>query len=527
MPIPTPKEVPPIPINEPEPVANRIAWHLEKTLVRFLLRIFNLIVNPIRNMLSYALEQWIDSMEETGFVRTSEIRSILLNDPSAPDFVKNIVRGIETNRGQGDFLMIVSFGIISIVAHVMTVLNPYMELGRQYWNRQVKPSVSPVGETIEAYVKGQVSDSWLNDVLERNGYTRAEVEPLIRKSQAGLPVTEIISLLLRGDIDEETARNRIKFLGVRDGDIDDILKLRWIIPGPSDLIRMAVRDAWNDDAVKTFGYDDDFPSEFAEWASKQGLSPEWAKRYWRAHWELPGVNQGFEMLHRGIITRKQLELLLRIKDIPSFWRNGLINLSFNPYTRVDIRRMFEKGFVTEEEVYLNYLDLGYDEDKATKLTLWTIEEYGTDYRNISKSTISRSYTNGIITKKEAEQYLNDIGLNPIEVELIITDLDLRIQEEYEKELVENVRLQFVSREIEEPRVFEVLNKLNPPSGFIENKLSIWRIQRDREVRKLTRAEIEKFFKSGIYDDAQVFNEMRRIGYTKEHTQDFIKLWTGE
>ena len=82
------------------------------------------------------------------------------------------------------------------------------------------------------------------------------------------------------------------------------------------------------------------------------------------------------MLHRRIIDPDELKLLLRVRDIPSFWRERLVQLSYDPYTRVDVRRMYTAGVLSENEVFDTYLDLGYDEEHANNLTLWTLQEFG-------------------------------------------------------------------------------------------------------------------------------------------------------
>ncbi|GAH79863.1 unnamed protein product, partial [marine sediment metagenome] len=75
------------------------------------------------------------------------------------------------------------------------------------------------------------------------------------------------------------------------------------------------------------------------WAGKKGLSKEWSERYWAAHWNLPSPQQGFEMLHRGVINVSELNMLLRALDVMPFWRDKLTAIAFRRLTRVDIRRM--------------------------------------------------------------------------------------------------------------------------------------------------------------------------------------------
>ena len=83
---------------------------------------------------------------------------------------------------------------------------------------------------------------------------------------------------------------------------------------------------------------------------------------------LPSIGQGFEMLHRRVIEDADLDLLLRALDVMPFWREKLKDISYNPLTRVDVRRMHRIGVLEEEGVFNAYLDVGYNEENAQLMT---------------------------------------------------------------------------------------------------------------------------------------------------------------
>jgi len=142
-----------------------------------------------------------------------------------------------------------------------------------------------------------------------------------------------------------------------------------------DLITMSVREVFSPDIAQKFGQFEDFPADFATYAKQQGVSDEWAKRYWAAHWVLPSITMAFDMLHRGVIDQATINQLLRAQDIMPFWRDKITAISYNPYTRVDVRRMHKAGVLSEDEVLTAYKDLGYDDVKALKMTDFTLLEY--------------------------------------------------------------------------------------------------------------------------------------------------------
>jgi len=139
------------------------------------------------------------------------------------------------------------------------------------------------------------------------------------------------------------------------------------IPGPSDLVRFAVRDVWSRDIVQRFGYDaefDDIP-EFKSWMQAQGFggsaaiaggqpgAPEtWAQAYWRAHWQLISPGQAYTMFHRlrpermeqirrqvpGVqpFTQADVAALLKTADYPPAFRDRLLAIS---YGLIPLRQM--------------------------------------------------------------------------------------------------------------------------------------------------------------------------------------------
>ena len=189
---------------------------------------------------------------------------------------------------------------------------------------------------------------------------------------------------------------------------------------------MSVREAFTPEIAGRFGQYEDLPREYVKWVGKKGLSAEWAERYWAAHWSLPSPQQGFEMLHRGIITPDELRLLLRALDIMPFWRDKLIQISYNPLTRVDIRRMYNLDVLSEQDVYKCYLDIGYNDLNAKRLTEFTIklkiaQETKTKERQqkavikeISTWTASQTLSflkRGLITQERARHELQLLGYN--------------------------------------------------------------------------------------------------------------------
>jgi len=222
------------------------------------------------------------------------------------------------------------------------------------------------------------------------------------------------------------------------------------IPPPQDLITMLVRETFDEERMKALieGY----PAEaFEPYMKKHGYSPFWSKKYWGSHWRLPPPEQLNEMLHRGLIDRETWKKYMKYNDyipemIPKY--EGII---YSPYTRVDTRRMYELFVIDEQEMIDNYKALGYDQEHAEKLALWS--KVYTQVPNLRAI-----YRNGWITSDQLMQELLDLGLTQqqaqnIYKQYIKIDKPERTQNERDltkSEIVKGVKIYFkVKKEIDD------------------------------------------------------------------------------
>ncbi len=524
MPVRRVKRTPQVPIDEPTPITGRIAWHIENTLVRFVKRIFNSLAEGIKNVISFAIEETLDVIEDGLLDMGKPIFDEVLKIDGVPSWIKGPI--IEARKGEqvaavALLIPIVAAGLMAIVMGVMAPVVRRI----QYEVEQVIETYRPNPETIVQMMhRSEKNRDWAHSYVTELGVSADLEQTYIDLVANRVPDNVWGNAYLRKEISEPELRSELRKRSMPDADIDIFVKMLQIIPGPQDLIRMAVREAWNDNVANTFGYDKDWPPEFGEWAEKIGLSREWAKKFWRAHWELPGIREGFELLHRQIIDEGELGLLLQSRDIPEFWRERLTELSYRPFTRVDVRRMYASGVVNVDEVYKNYRDLGSDDSHAQKLTDWTIQEYGESSRDLTKGDVISAYTDNIINEGVTQAMLKDLGYIEEEINILLARADLKRQSKYEKELTETVRVAFVGRQIETQEVFARLSLLNPPSGFIEERLTIWELQRERNLARPTKADLKKLWVFGIISEAETRRELLGRNYTNEYADWYMELW---
>lgn len=400
---------------------------------------------------------------------------------------------------------------------------------------------------------------------------------------AFLPTRADPDTVLRAELRDpslrEFADETLEDLGYHPKVVEVLRLMRQFLPNVQDLVRFAVREVFSPEVVSKFGQLADFPADFAEQAAKQGVSSEVAQWYWAAHWELPGASQGFEMFHRGLITLEELELLLRTLDVMPFWRDKLIGIAYNPFTRVDVRRMFQAGVLDQAAVLQAYRDLGYDADKAAKLTEFTIKKYPEDAgeSEIIKSDALSFYKLKLIDQARLTAALKSAGISDADIQLYISRADAQVKDEpataaqrdlTKSELVSLYKTKLLSAEelassltalgytadqieyfvaladyqsvqalqnawlnayetlyvhgiVDKTAVTGKMSELGFEIPGIEDLFALWDVEKIGLQQRPTRAELIRFWQKGIIDEPRFRAEMRRDGLTDEYIDMYI------
>ncbi|GAG91565.1 unnamed protein product, partial [marine sediment metagenome] len=265
-----------------------------------------------------------------------------------------------------------------------------------------------------------------------------------------------------------------------------------------------------------FGQYEDYPPEFEVWAEKKGLSKEWSLRYWAAHWSLPSASQGFEMLHRGAITQDELELLLRALDIMPFWRDKLTKIAFRRLSRVDIRRMYRVGVMTEPEVYAAYLELGYNERDAGRMSDFTVKQVLATQSKFTARDVIAAYSKYMISRPDAEILLGDVGVRSENVAFIITTAEYKRSWEMTEGRIAAIRNLYKKKVYDDSKARGELLRLNLPAVRVDVLMEQWYIdEKDKADRYWTTAQTLNFIEDGIITKQRGVDELRKIGYDDE------------
>lgn len=281
-----------------------------------------------------------------------------------------------------------------------------------------------VQEVVRLYWREGIDSAEMRTRLEHYGYEGTEIAALLHTAEQYPGTRDLMTAHFRGELTRPQVRLKLQAQGFLIEDIHALMAIAKPLPGPTDLIRMGVREAWRDDIAARWDYDEDFPQPMADAMSLHGFDPEWATRFWRAHWTLPSVQMGYEMMHRDIIDPDELRMLLRVSDIPKYWREQLIKMSYRTLTRVDVRRMYGLGVLDRAGVKRSYLDQGYNEENAEAMTEFTVlyeapDEYDLlgRYKTQVVNLVIDAFQKGMLDRAEATTQLMALDYEREESEL--------------------------------------------------------------------------------------------------------------
>ncbi len=308
----------------------------------------------------------------------------------------------------------------------------YSRLTEVGWPADTSDFITELGWTIPnsmLLVQGGLQQELETDLILRD-ISVGDISPKYAQKYLDAILTkpasqDLVAYNLRIDPSLNTLPEQLRKIGIHPDYAHIYQELAYQIPPVADIITMAVREAFTPAIAEKFGQYQDYPKDLETWGMKKGLSADWTKRYWAAHWSLPSTQQGFEMLHRGVIDKDELDMLLRALDVMPFWRNKLTDIAYRRLSRVDIRRMYRVGVLDEREVLEAYLELGYNERDAERMGEFTIRQVLATQSKFTSGDILSAYAKYMITRPEAKDLLEVVGIKSENMEFILSTADYK------------------------------------------------------------------------------------------------------
>jgi hypothetical protein len=344
-------------------------------------------------------------------------------------------------------------------------------------------------------------------------------------------------------------------LGVReDLIIDAVADLRLIIPEVDELIRFGTRHAFDPDIIKKYEFANEIPPTILQWVNKKGLSMEvgfnkppsvradgkvdperpatWFDLYWFAHWVYPSLTEGYTMLQRlypdsphgksplvkggQSWDEKDMNLLLRAQDIPTYFRERLMTIAYNPLSRVDIRRMYKLKVLTKDEVYHSYRQIGYNNEDAERLVKFTVAQAeGADADAkyaLAKSKVCKYYGLGILTREQASDSLEQAGLTRNQADIFIAACDIDIHADHVARQIKLLKESFMLGVFDVIGIRAPLVQTGIRPDMVDLYIQEWNMERSIKRKEPTAALFIDWLVNGQISETEVTGRMQNLNY---------------
>jgi hypothetical protein len=384
------------------------------------------------------------------------------------------------------------------------------------------PSLEPqVPDLLEAYYRKEITVNEFVSGMAKNGYSSDWAIKFMNTSEQILSATDLISAWRRELITEETLNKKLLESKFNLETIDILKKVTEFYPSPPDLIRFAVREVYNLDVRQKYGMDEDISENYLAEVGKAGLPVDQAKNFWAAHWELPSVRQGYEMLHRGIISLQDLKTLMVALDIMPYWRDKLIAMSYSRYTRVDIRRLNKEGLFKAEDMVAAYEEIGYPPDKA-KIMAQLALKINFDAQSASTfEKVKDLRKRKLITQEEMDSSIEVLGYDPEVSEMVNSSIDyeeLTKQVERDELMLANA---YATGSMNIEQIQNYLSGQDLPADYVNNFIKDLELQRELNARTPSRTDAGNWLIDGVIDEKEYMRIMFDLGYRRPDIERYL------
>lgn len=499
----------------PAPVSRHagIGAASKNVLERFFVSGFNRLKETISDTLRHAIESLMESLEGPAVQMLRPLLNRALENPELP----SEVRALGTQLLSGDHPVELAAIIPIMVGILLGIFTgafaPFTRVAAYWMDREVKSMRLDPGTAIHAKWRNPALSAEVNQDLRDLGWSdeRIKIAELVAKDRLG--VDALITLWRRGELTDLELVNRAAKAGFELDELEDLKKAMLLIPGPADLVLMQLREAWRDDVAERWGYDVGDITQFSEWMEKQGLSADWAKRYWRAHWVIPSAAQGFEMMWRGVISDDELRELLVINDLAPGWIDNLMQVARPVPGRIDRRYAYREGEIEWQDLFDLYKMDGYTDDWATILANTTAKMAVSEAKGLTRSAIEKAYRKRRLSPGEAVAMLDEIGISEDVANFYLSQVDADRSDDLLDRRVDAVGKQFIVGDLNDTQARNELANLQVLSAEIAVYIEEWSIARGTKTKRPTRSNLERFFMDGVIAPGEYRDQMDRLGYS--------------
>lgn len=464
----------------------------------------NFTDGSIKRLLDTTAQDWNDS-----FQHYVDLGWLDKNDLNALNDLYNVYAA-----GPGLRKFFLNFKIYSgIIDSITTVIG---STAMQRMNKSFSPA-PPTPESVirTSFIAPELHDRVV-DAMQRSGLSKEDIELLFVSQYQMIDVGSLIQIYHREGKGDDWIENRLSELGFTGTRISEIKTIIPSIPPMQDILMMLAKEAFEPEMISKFGLGAEYPPQLSIEGAKRGFSEEWMQKYWSSHWIPPGLQTILEGYHRGFMKWEDVYEYMKFVEIPPYFRDLIRDISHNPLTRVDVRRIHDMGIIDDERLIKAYQDLGYDRENAEIMSEFTKEYNERAKRDLTKTDILKGYEDRDLDYNTAVFLLVRIGYKEDAAGYLISNVDLEMERAVRLDQIETAKLKYTQFLITEAQARTELSRADLPQKRINELLSRWKALKISNTKHPSKTDLDKLLRAEIISEGEYGSQMLFIGYSEKY-----------
>jgi predicted nucleic acid-binding Zn-ribbon protein len=500
---------------------NRLGSRIETMLTRFGIRVVDGTKEVFGEIIRFGLGLFLEAIEGPLSDQVGGVIDTILETDELPPEVRSYLQELRSPTDQASAVGLSSIAISAGSNTASAMLAPIMRFVNYAIDSKIRSSLPDIDALSVMRWRRPEAHDWLTTAMKARGwpdrYHDIWPDVLRPRPEEG----DLLTAWVREILPEDVVNNELEKRGWLPEDRAVLKRLTERLPGPGDLVNFALREVWRGD-LRGELLSPDAPGRYYELMEKQGFSREFAADYWAAHWQLPSVGQGFQMFWRvpGFDEGDLRQLLTRLDILPRY-HDALIDVAYQPLTRVDIRRMHDLGVLDNDQVLEAYRHHGFNPRDAQRMLEFTIDYNARGERELTKADILGGLNDGMLSGSEAEQWLIDIEYPPELAAFLVAREQAQMARKRTNKRLDIIEDLYTLSDISRSEAIQRMNALGLSSTEIDLHLDEWDIDRGKRVERPSRSKLEGFLLEDIITRDVFEKQMEQLGYQDQYIDWYL------
>lgn len=347
------------------------------------------LLKAIGKSTSRILRPVIEEMEATGKV---------------PEALKPLFEEMKAPTGEAGAAIGMLMGGSVAGGATTSILAPWFALINQVMSGKFPWQLFDPTVAFALYFRNIMTKDDLYDMMRRAGWRDDWTEAYEHFYHPRLDPGSVITAWRRDKVKYEKLFTDLKDMGWSDDRIEALKFATLVYPAPRDLIEFQAHEVFEPKMIEKYGLKDELEELERERFYEIGMPDQLIDEHWINHWVHPAWGQVLDMYHRGELSYDDVWAWFRVVEIPPYWRDKMIAISWSLPNRIETRMMARYGLVDKEWLVGHLERIGLHED----------------YRSIAadfmlamgvRMDIAARYSKGYLTADEVKSEIAAFGMS--------------------------------------------------------------------------------------------------------------------